>query len=75
MSEGTFKKVGESREPMYGPRAILVCGYSAKEQEAVLKLLNTIELADVPVVFAETSDAKIRLGELLREMASEGGRS
>ena len=65
MSEGTFQKVGESAEPMYGPRAILVCGFAPSEQEAMMKLLATIQLTDVPVIFATDTDTKICLGELL----------
>lgn len=65
MSEGTFKKVGESAEPMYGPRAILVCGFNSKEQETVMKLFDAIQLADTPVVFATAADTEMRLCDLL----------
>ncbi|MDP8314279.1 MAG: hypothetical protein RAP70_04295, partial [Candidatus Celaenobacter antarcticus] len=65
MSEGTFKKVGESTEPMYGPRAILVCGFTPLEQENVMKLMDNIQLTDVPVIFATAADTDKHLGELL----------
>ena len=74
MSEGTFKKVGESAEPIYGPRAILVCGFTPSEQKTVLKLLDTIQLTDVPVIFATAADTEICLGELLT-LPNQSGRN
>jgi hypothetical protein len=65
MTEGTFKKVGESAEPMYGPRAILVCGFTPSEQETMIKFLDAIQITDVPVIFATDADTEICLCELL----------
>ncbi|MBN1366095.1 MAG: DUF3783 domain-containing protein [Syntrophaceae bacterium] len=65
MSEGTFKKIGESAEPMYGPRAILVCGFTPSEQKTMVKLLDAIQLKDVPVIFATDADTEICLCDLL----------
>lgn len=74
MSEGTFRKIGESAEPMYGPRAILVCGFTPSEQKTVMKLLDTIQLADVPVIFATTADTETCLRELLT-LPNQSGRN
>jgi hypothetical protein len=74
MNEGTFKKVGESAEPMYGPRAILVCGFTPSEQKTVMKLLDTIQLTDVPVIFATAADTETYLGELLT-LPNQSGRN
>jgi hypothetical protein len=74
MSEGTFRKVGESAEPMYGPRAILVCGFTPSEQKTVMKLLDTIQLTDVPVIFATAADTETYLGELLT-LPNQSGRN
>ena len=65
MTQGTFKKVGESTEAMYGPRAILVCGFSPSEQKTMTGLLDSIQLRDVPVVFATDADTEMCLCELL----------
>jgi hypothetical protein len=73
MSEGTFRKIGESAEPMYGPRAILVCGFTPSEQKTVMKLLDTIQLTDVPVIFATAADTEICLGKLLT-LPNQSGR-
>jgi hypothetical protein len=65
MSQETFKKIGDSAEQMYGPRAILICGFTPFEQETVMSALDNIELADVPVIVATVADAETRLGEML----------
>ncbi len=74
MSEGTFKKVGESTEPMYGPRAILVCGFTPSEQKTVIKFFDTIHLTDIPIIFATDADTEICLGELLT-LPNQSGRN
>ena len=56
MSKGTFTKIGESTEPMYGPRAILACGFTQLEQEKLMKALDIIQLTDLPVTFATAAD-------------------
>jgi hypothetical protein len=60
-----FKKVGQSEKPMYGPRAILVCGFLPEERDVINSLLKDIKLADVPVIFAIASDSEKRIGDLL----------
>ena len=40
MSDGGFEKVTASDEPMYGPRKLLICGFSAEIQPHVAKLLE-----------------------------------
>lgn len=73
MSEGTFKKVGESDESMYGPRAILVCGFSPPDRKKVIQLLSTIQLADVPVIFATDANTEAPLSDLLA-LPNQSGR-
>ena len=72
MSQETFKKIGDSAEQMYGPRAILICGFTPFEQETVMSALDNIELADVPVIVATVADAETRLGEMLSKPDQTG---
>ncbi|MBN1473928.1 MAG: DUF3783 domain-containing protein [Syntrophaceae bacterium] len=72
MSQGTFKEIGNSAEPMYGPRAMLVCGFTAFEQETVMTLIDNVDLTDVPVIIATTADAEKRLGDLLTRADQTG---
>jgi hypothetical protein len=72
MSQGTFTKMGETDQPLYGPKAILVCGFSPPEQEMVMKLLAVIRLSDVPVIFAAAADGETPLADLLRRPDQSG---
>jgi hypothetical protein len=74
MGKGTFKKIGESAQPMYGPRGMLVCGFAPAEQDAIMKFLGDIPLADLSVIFATASDSGERLCDLLTR-PDQSGRS
>ncbi len=49
----------------YGPRKILVCGYSAPEQSTLLYLLEENGFSDLPVVFVSSNDSGKALKELV----------
>jgi hypothetical protein len=72
MSQGTFKKIGESTQPMYGPRSILVCGFPPAERDTIMKLLDSIQLKDLPVIFTTAADSEERLGDLLTRPDQSG---
>jgi hypothetical protein len=61
MREGGFEKVSQSDEPMYGPRRLLICGFSAEIQPHVVKLLEILKLSDIPRIWvtAEHADTPI----------------
>lgn len=52
MTDNTFSKIGDSKQRMFGPRALLMCGYPADEHSKFLVVLEKINMGDVPVVFA-----------------------
>jgi len=61
----TFEKVSPSDKPLYGPRGLLLCGFSEKVQPNFARLLELIELSDIPKVWASDDQAGTRAGELL----------
>ena len=63
--EGKFKKVGKSKKKMYGPRKLLVCGYSGGEQLEFLSLLEEKGLSDLPVIFVTSSNTNKTLRQVL----------
>jgi len=65
MSQGTFKKVEKSTKTLYGPRAMLVCGFSAAEQTDLMEFLETINLRGLSVIFARGGDGEKLLKNLL----------
>jgi len=65
MTKGTFKKIGKSRQRMYGPRGILACGYLPGEQSSLLCLLEQNGFKDMPVIFVTDDDSTETLKKLL----------
>lgn len=65
MSEGSFEKIGESSENLYGPRAILVCGFIPSQQKKMMNFLKNLQITDVSLIFATDEDAEINLGQLM----------
>ena len=72
MSTDSLKKAGRSERKMYGPRKILVCGYSASEQSTLLYLLEENGFSDLPVVFVSNSDRGKTLKELVESPHNSG---
>ena len=65
MSDGDFEKVSASDKPMYGPRKLLICGFSADIQPHVAKLLEILKLADVQRIWVTGEHAGSLISEVL----------
>ncbi len=65
MSEAGFEKVSASDEPMYGPRKLLICGFSSEIQPHVAKLLEIIKLSDIPRIWVTEEHAGTPIAEVL----------
>jgi hypothetical protein len=65
MSESEFEKVSASDKPMYGPRKLLICGFSADIQPHVVKLLEILKLSDVQQIWVTEEQAGSLISELL----------
>ena len=65
MSEGGFEKVSASDEPIYGPRKLLICGFSAEIQPHVAKLLEILKLSDVQRIWVTEEHAGSLISEVL----------
>lgn len=65
MSEGTFQKIVDSDERMYGPKGILVCGYPPPEHRFFALFMEKAGFSDRPIIFPTNEDAGKTLKELL----------
>jgi hypothetical protein len=72
MEEGTFEKVGQSEERMYGPKGILVCGYPPSEHSFFLLFMEKAGFNDRPIIFVSTEYAAKSLMELLSLPTASG---
>jgi hypothetical protein len=61
----SFTAVNEdSSQRLYGPRALLVCGYTTQEQNQFLDLIKRMELERTAVIFADQESMKWPLHEI-----------
>jgi hypothetical protein len=69
--KGQFTKVEKSEKPMYGPRGLLVCGYTEEERTVFLDLVDKAGLAGIRVVFASSRALGTSVGDLLNREGKE----
>lgn len=56
--DSDFKPMDEEQAPLYGPRKIMLAGFSAAAQPNVLKLLEMAGLTDLPTVWVSLEDGE-----------------
>jgi len=66
MTDGEFQKVSRSDEALYGPRMLLLCGFTADAQSKFITLLGMIGLPELPLVWVTEDQADLSLGELVK---------
>ena len=62
-SEG-FEKIESTADRMYGPRRLLLCGFSADAQQKLNSLISVLGLSDVPRVWVSDLQKDTALKEL-----------
>ena len=74
MTDAKFEKVSRADQPLYGPRKLLLCGFSQSVQPNFNKLLELIGLSEIPKVWVTENQADIQVSELvtLRDNAGFG---
>jgi hypothetical protein len=66
MTDAKFEKVSRTDQPLYGPRKLLLCGFSQSVQPNFNKLLELIGLSEIPKVWVTAHQADIQVGELVK---------
>ena len=74
MGNGTFTEVEKSEEKMYGPRQLLVCGYTCPLDWTRMVFTKQIHLNDLRVTFISDADSHRTLKDVLalKEKRGEG---
>lgn len=73
MSDGSFQQVTDSEDKLlYGPRKLLLCGFSPEAQDKMVAFLKMIHMDDVPRVWASESDGEIAVEALMARPDDEG---
>jgi len=66
MPDDGFQKVDQSENLLYGPRKLLLCGFTADVQPKFISLLDMIGLAAIPLVWVTEDQADIQVGDLAK---------
>ncbi|MCD6586182.1 MAG: DUF3783 domain-containing protein [Desulfobacteraceae bacterium] len=61
----SLKVVGESREKMYGPRSLLICGFSSDERKTILKIFKNKKFKNLPIVYITDEDRLERMKNMV----------
>jgi hypothetical protein len=72
MTDSGFEKVNQSDETLYGPRKLLLCGFTAEVQPKFIKLLEMIGLPELPLVWVTEDQADMPVAELVQLADSAG---
>lgn len=67
-----FSRVTQSSRPLYGPRKLLVCGYTSEGQTALMDIITAMAMDDLPVIYAVSADLEESLSNLLSRPADTG---
>ena len=67
-----FNRIDKSDQRMYGPRGILVCGYTKEERGEFLDFINKISMGDIRVIFAVNEDVEKTLSEVFTHEHQDG---
>ena len=72
MNKSAFQKIDRSDKRLYGPAAIVVCGYDPSEHTTIANALEKMGLADRPIVFATRADLSRTLADVLGSADRQG---
>jgi hypothetical protein len=67
-----FSRVTQSSRPLYGPRKLLVCGYTSEGQTALTDIISAMAIEDLPIIYAVSADLEESLSTLLSRPANTG---
>jgi Domain of unknown function (DUF3783) len=66
MTDATFQKVGLSEKCFYGPRKLLLCGFSSAGQPKFKALLGMLTIDDLPLIWCGTAEGPETVGRLMQ---------
>ena len=62
--DASFSRVTRSSRPLYGPRKLLICGFTPEGLTLLEKAVADADLPALPLVFARSSDLEASLQDL-----------
>ena len=68
----TFSKVSQTSQALYGPRKLLVCGFTAEGQALFDNVITASTIKDLPLIYATNPDLEILLSDILAQPGTIG---
>jgi len=67
-----FTRVARTSQALYGPRKLLICGFTLEGQTFLDEVIATSAISDLPLMYARTSDLEISLADILSQRENTG---
>jgi hypothetical protein len=68
----TFSRVSRTSQALYGPRKLLICGFTIEGQTLLDDAKTAAAIADLALIFACSSDLEISLADILSQPENTG---
>lgn len=72
MTKASFEKIESTEKQLYGPRRLLLCGFSAAAQSKFKTLLNMLQISDLPLIWITSAQLESSI-EALLDLPDGGG--
>ena len=70
--DASFEKISQNDQKIYGPRKLLLCGFASEAQPKFIKLMEMLNISNLPIVWVTEDQAGSRLNELLEHADGSG---
>ena len=71
--DASFEKISQNEQKIYGPRKLLLCGFAPEAQPKFIKLIEILNITDLPLIWVTKDQAGSRLEDIL-ELTDGSGR-
>jgi len=67
-----FSRVTRSSRPLYGPRKLLICGFTLEGQSTLDNVIAVSTVEELPAIYAASADLEETLSSLMSRPANSG---
>jgi hypothetical protein len=68
----TFSRVTRTSQALYGPRKLLICGFTPEGQTFLDEVVANSAIRDLPLAYAGTSDLEMSLADIVSRPENTG---
>ena len=68
----SFSRISQSSQRLYGPRRLLICGFTKDGQTLLDKVLRAVAIPSLPLIYATSADLDVALTDMLSKPEGSG---